>query len=236
MIIFPAIDIRGGRCVRLAQGDYSQETIYGDPLAVAKQWVKAGAEYLHIVDLDGAREGGSANLSIIREILTAVPVPVQLGGGIRSWPALEAVLQAGISRAILGSAALQDAEFLQQAVKRFPQRVAVSVDARCGLVATHGWTRTTTTDALEFIRRLEDLGVQTVIYTDITRDGMLTGPNLAELQRINEAVAMDVIAAGGISSLADLKALKDLGLYGAIIGKALYTGQIDLETALKEVS
>ncbi|MGI6149460.1 MAG: 1-(5-phosphoribosyl)-5-[(5-phosphoribosylamino)methylideneamino]imidazole-4-carboxamide isomerase [Firmicutes bacterium] len=235
MIIFPAIDIRAGRCVRLLQGDYGLESVYGNPVHMAEKWAAAGAEYLHIVDLDGARVGGSQNLSVVQEILARVEIPVQMGGGIRSLPTLETVLETGVSRAILGSAAFKDPRFLEEAVERYPDQIAVSVDSRRGWLATDGWTRTTFQDALEFVHELEDLGVRTIIYTDIARDGMLAGPNLEDLQRINEAVEMNVIAAGGVSSIADLKALKDLGLYGAIIGKALYTGDIQLETAIKEV-
>lgn len=235
MHIFPAIDIRGGRCVRLLQGDYSKESTYGAPVAMAQRWAEAGAKYLHIVDLDGARDGSSANLPLVKEIIQRVKLPVQLGGGIRSLAALEEVLEARVSRALLGSAAFQDPQFLKDAVRRYPKHVAVSVDARDGLVATDGWTKTSSQDALAFVRNLEDLGVQAIVFTDIARDGMLAGPNLEGLRRINDAVELKVIAAGGVSSIKDLHALKSLGLYGAIIGKALYTGAIDLATALKEV-
>lgn len=236
MIIFPAIDIRGGRCVRLIQGDYAQESVYGDPVQMAEKWVQEGGQYLHVIDLDGARSGVTFNLPVIQAILEKVQVPVQLGGGIRSLTDLETVFDAGVSRAILGSAALKDPVFLETAVQKYSDKVAVSVDARDGMVATDGWTETSNQSALEFVRHLENLGVKTIIYTDIAKDGMLAGPNLEELRQINEAVSIDVIAAGGVTSLADLEALNELGLYGAIIGKALYTGDINLIRALKVVN
>lgn len=236
MIIFPAIDIRGGRCVRLIQGDYAQESVYGDPVQMAEKWAQEGGQYLHVIDLDGARSGVTFNLPVIQAILEKVQVPVQLGGGIRSLTDLETVLDAGVSRAILGSAALKDPVFLETAVQKYSDKVAVSVDARDGMVATDGWTETSNQSALEFVRHLENLGVKTIIYTDIAKDGMLAGPNLEELRQINEAVSIDVIAAGGVTSLADLEALNELGLYGAIIGKALYTGDINLIRALKVVN
>lgn len=236
MIIFPAIDIRGGRCVRLIQGDYAQESVYGDPVQMAEKWVQEGGQYLHVIDLDGARSGVTFNLPVIQAILEKVQVPVQLGGGIRSLTDLETVFDAGVSRAILGSAALKDPVFLETAVQKYSDKVAVSVDARDGMVATDGWTETSNQSALEFVRHLESLGVKTIIYTDIAKDGMLAGPNLEELRQINEAVSIDVIAAGGVTSLADLEALNELGLYGAIIGKALYTGDINLIRALKVVN
>lgn len=236
MIIFPAIDIRGGRCVRLIQGDYAQESVYGDPVQMAEKWAQEGGQYLHVIDLDGARSGVTFNLPVIQAILEKVQVPVQLGGGIRSLTDLETVFDAGVSRAILGSAALKDPVFLETAVQKYSDKVAVSVDARDGMVATDGWTETSNQSALEFVRHLENLGVKTIIYTDIAKDGMLAGPNLEELRQINEAVSIDVIAAGGVTSLADLEALNELGLYGAIIGKALYTGDINLIRALKVVN
>lgn len=236
MIIFPAIDIRGGRCVRLIQGDYAQESVYGDPVQMAEKWAQEGGQYLHVIDLDGARSGVTFNLPVIQAILEKVQVPVQLGGGIRSLTDLETVFDAGVSRAILGSAALKDPVFLETAVQKYSDKVAVSVDARDGMVATDGWTETSNQSALEFVRHLESLGVKTIIYTDIAKDGMLAGPNLEELRQINEAVSIDVIAAGGVTSLADLEALNELGLYGAIIGKALYTGDINLIRALKVVN
>jgi len=235
MIIFPAIDIRGGRCVRLVQGDYSRENQYGDPVAAAERWAAAGAQYLHVVDLDGAREGHSKNLPVVKEIVARVGLPVQLGGGIRSMQALESVLEAGVARAVLGSAALRDPRFFTEALDRFRERIAAAVDVRNGLVASDGWAKTSTQPALDFVRQLEGLGVQAIIYTDISRDGMLAGPNLEALRRVQETAAVNVIAAGGVSSIEDLQALKSLGLYGAIVGKALYTGALDLGKAIKEV-
>lgn len=236
MILFPAIDIRNGRCVRLVQGDYDKEDFYGDPVYMAKRWEDAGAQYLHIVDLDGALEGASKNLSVIARIADTVKLPIQVGGGIRSMIQVEKLLDIGIERVILGSAAVYDESFLNSVLEKYGSTVAVSIDAKNGLVATDGWTKITSTKALDYARNLEGKGLKTIVYTDIEKDGMLSGPNFAEIDIMNQQTNMQVIAAGGVTSLEDIRKLQRLNIYGAIIGKALYTGEIDFQSALQEVT
>jgi len=236
MNLFPAIDIRDGKCVRLIQGDYGKQQIFGDPIEMAKKWEVAGAKFLHIVDLDGALVGEAKNLFAIQLILETIHIPIQLGGGIRSLEKVEQLLEMGVSRVILGSAALRDEQFLDKALEVYGSAIAVSIDAKNGFIATDGWTKTSEVDALSFAKKLEEKGCQTIVYTDIAKDGMLSGPNFVELEKINRETTMDVIASGGVSSLEDLRKLKALNMYGAIIGKAIYTGKINLELALKEVT
>ncbi|MBT2214789.1 1-(5-phosphoribosyl)-5-[(5-phosphoribosylamino)methylideneamino]imidazole-4-carboxamide isomerase [Virgibacillus dakarensis] len=234
MILFPAIDIRNGKCVRLVQGDYSKENVYSDsPVDIAIQWEKQGAEYLHIVDLDGAKTGDSPNKEMIQTIAENSPIPVQVGGGIRSLAIIEAYISAGARRVIIGTAAITDKEFLQKAVDQYGDQIAVSIDARGGLVATNGWMETSNVKAMELAGDLEQIGVKTIIYTDILKDGMLGGPNFAELQAINEATSIKVIASGGIASIQDIDKLAALDLYGAIIGKALYDGTLSLPSLME---
>ncbi|MBO8155046.1 MAG: 1-(5-phosphoribosyl)-5-[(5-phosphoribosylamino)methylideneamino]imidazole-4-carboxamide isomerase [Bacillaceae bacterium] len=235
MIIFPAIDIRNGKCVRLKQGQYDQEQVYGDPVEMAQKWESKGAEYLHLVDLDGALNGTAENLPVIESIVEAVHIPIQVGGGIRSIERVENYIKIGVQRVIIGTQALHNESFIEQAIQDYSFQIAVSIDAKNGLVATDGWTKTSDVKALDFARKLESFGLQTIIYTDIAKDGMLSGPNIKELETINEAVNMNVIASGGISSREDVLKVKELDVYGAIIGKALYTGNIELEEILKEV-
>jgi phosphoribosylformimino-5-aminoimidazole carboxamide ribotide isomerase len=236
VILFPAIDIRNGRCVRLVQGDYDKEDFYGDPVYMAKRWEDAGAQYLHIVDLDGALEGASKNLSVIARIADTVKLPIQVGGGIRSMVQVEKLLDIGIERVILGSAAVYDESFLNSVLEKYGSTVAVSIDAMNGLVATDGWTKITSIKALDYARNLEGKGLKTIVYTDIEKDGMLSGPNFAEIDIMNQQTNMQVIAAGGVTSLEDIRKLQRLNIYGAIIGKALYTGEIDFQSALQEVT
>lgn len=234
MIIFPAIDIRQGKCVRLIQGDYDQETIYSDsPTDMAREWERQGAEYLHLIDLDGAKSGNSLNRQAILDIRKHVRVPIQVGGGIRSMDVIKGYIDNGINRVIIGTAAITDRDFLKQAVKQYGDQIAVSIDARNGFVATDGWTETSTIHATDLIKDLEDIGVRTIVYTDIFKDGMLSGPNFKELIEINEASSMDVIASGGVTTESDLQKLKDMNIYGAIIGKALYDGNLNLESVVR---
>ncbi|MCG7344552.1 1-(5-phosphoribosyl)-5-[(5-phosphoribosylamino)methylideneamino]imidazole-4-carboxamide isomerase [Sporosarcina sp. ACRSL] len=234
MILFPAIDIRGGKCVRLIQGDYDQETVYNDsPSDVAVEWERQGAEYIHVVDLDGAKTGDSLNKEAIAEIAKAVNVPVQVGGGIRSMETIDSHIANGVSRVIIGTAAVQDPDFLKDAVAKYGEKIAVSIDARNGFVATDGWTETSDVKAVKLLRKLEEIGVQTVVYTDIQKDGMMQGPNFDELYVMNRAADMDIIASGGVSTEEDVRKLREMGLYGAIIGKALYEGTLTLETVLE---
>jgi len=228
MIIFPAIDILDGNCVRLIQWDYNQERIYGDsPVDMAKKWESFGAEFIHIVDLNGAKSGESVNKEAIRAIANTVSIPVQVGGGIRSLEVIKGYIDSGVSRVIIGTAAITDKEFLQAAVDSYGDKIAVSVDARNGYVATDGWTDTSDVKAIDLVKELEALGVKTIVYTDIAKDGMLQGPNFEEQALIHEATSMDVIASGGVTTADDVNKLANLELYGAIIGKALYDGKLD---------
>lgn len=235
MKVIPAIDIRGGKVVRLAQGRFSDETVYGDsPVDVAKRWEDCGAAMIHVVDLDGAREGASRNLGIVGEVARAVRVAVELGGGIRDEAAIAAALDAGVAKVVVGTKAL-DEGFLKAAVKRFGERVVVGIDASAGVVVTKGWVFRTQATALELARKVESLGVRTINYTDVSKDGMLGGPNIASLTELCGAVKTDVVLAGGISSIDDIRRLKALGLRslaGVIVGKALYEGRLDLREAI----
>lgn len=234
MIIFPAIDILRGKCVRLTQGDYNKETVYDNsPLEVAKTWEKKGASWIHVVDLDGAKTGENVNRQTIKEIAKQVNIPIQTGGGIRSLAVVEEYLRAGVERVILGTAAIKSRSFLQEAVGKFGSRIAVSIDARNGYVATDGWTGDSGLKAIDLVKQLAAIGVDTIVYTDIMKDGMLSGPNFAELETVNNATAMKVIASGGVSAKNDVEKLTAMGIYGAIIGKALYDGRLELEEVLE---
>ncbi|CAM3143396.1 1-(5-phosphoribosyl)-5-[(5-phosphoribosylamino)methylideneamino]imidazole-4-carboxamide isomerase [Filibacter tadaridae] len=236
MILFPAIDIRGGKCVRLIQGDYGREIIYNDsPATMALEWEKQGATYIHIVDLDAAKTGKSLNQEAIAEIIRAVSVPVQVGGGIRTMDHVDIHIENGVNRVIIGTAAIQDQQFLTKSVEKYGGKIAVSIDARNGYVATDGWTKTSKVKAIDLLRELEEIGVQTVIYTDIMKDGMLQGPNFAELKMMNEASSIAIVASGGVSTEEDIEGLKEFDLYGAIIGKALYEGNLSLGKVMEEM-
>ncbi|MBP1948518.1 1-(5-phosphoribosyl)-5-[(5-phosphoribosylamino)methylideneamino]imidazole-4-carboxamide isomerase [Virgibacillus litoralis] len=233
MILFPAIDIRNGKCVRLIQGDYNQEKIYHDsPVEAAKQWQDKQATYLHIVDLDGAKTGESSNIDSIKAIAQQTTIPIQVGGGIRSSHKIKDYLEAGVERVIVGTAAINDKEFLQQSIRDHGDQIAVSIDARNGYVATDGWTETSSVKATDLVKELEQLGVKTIIYTDILKDGMLKGPNFAELQQLKDTTSINLIASGGVSTKQDIDRLKSMNLYGAIIGKALYDGTVTFESLL----
>lgn len=233
MEIIPAIDLRAGKCVRLYQGDYSQETVFSeDPLSVARHWQELGAPRLHIVDLDGAAEGEICHASLIAEMARRAKIPLQLGGGLRRLEAVEEVLGLGVERAILGTAAIEDHALVQEACRRFGQRIVVSIDAREGYVATHGWRQRTTVSAGELVGMMADLGVKRFIYTDIARDGTLSEPNFAEIGELVAKTHLPIIASGGISSLEHIKKLAQLGVEGVIVGRALYTGDVDLKEAL----
>ncbi|SES98483.1 1-(5-phosphoribosyl)-5-[(5-phosphoribosylamino)methylideneamino] imidazole-4-carboxamide isomerase [Oceanobacillus limi] len=231
MILFPAIDIRGGNCVRLIQGDYDKEQVYSDsPIDMALRWQKKGAKFLHLVDLDGAKTGNASNQSVIHEIASETSIPVQVGGGIRSLEQINAYIAIGVDRVIIGTAAIDDKAFLRSAVEKYGTKIAVSIDARHGYVATNGWKHTSEVRALDLLKELVDIGVATIIYTDILKDGMLKGPNFAELQAMNDASSINVIASGGVSSKEDIEKLQSMNLYGAIIGKALYDGTLSFES------
>ncbi len=239
MEVIPALDLRGGQLVRLEQGDYARETVYEpDPAAAAERFRRAGASRLHVVDLDGAREGLTRNEDALRRILdAAADLPVQLGGGIRDLARIEALLDLGLDRVILGTAALENPDLLVAAAERFPRRVMLGLDARDGRVSTHGWTETTQVTAEELLGRFEGLDLGGIIYTDIGRDGMLTGPNVAATVRLAAQTPLPVIASGGVSCVADLLELaRSRVIAGVIVGRSLYTGDIDLERALEEVA
>jgi phosphoribosylformimino-5-aminoimidazole carboxamide ribotide isomerase len=233
VILYPAIDIRGGRCVRLIEGDFTRETAFdADPADAARRWADAGAAWLHVVDLDGAKSGVPANRDAVARIRAAVQIPIQLGGGLRSARDLEAAFDLGIERAILGTGALRDPGLVRDAVARWGAAIAVALDARDGRLATDGWLEQTEASAVDVARALAATGVRHFVVTDISRDGTLTGPNLDGLREVVEAVDAAVIASGGMSSLADLEATAASGVAGAIIGRALYDGRIDLREAL----
>ena len=230
MILYPAIDLKEGRCVRLLRGDMEAATVFNDdPAAQARAFQDAGCGWLHIVDLDGAFAGQSANGAAVEAILGAVTVPVQLGGGIRDMAAVEAWLSKGVRRAILGTAAVRDPDFVKAAARAFPDRIAVGIDARDGKAAVEGWAETTEIDAHDLARRFEDAGVAAIIHTDIDRDGAMQGPNVEATAALARAVSIPVIASGGVSSMDDIRALKACGaaLNGVISGRALYDGRLD---------
>ncbi|MDO8671018.1 MAG: 1-(5-phosphoribosyl)-5-[(5-phosphoribosylamino)methylideneamino]imidazole-4-carboxamide isomerase [Dehalococcoidia bacterium] len=236
MIVIPAIDLRDGKCVRLFQGDYSQTTVFApNPVEVARRWQAEGARWLHVVDLDGAAIGQPANLEVVREIVKAVDIPVQLGGGIRSLETINSVLGMGVRRVILGTAAVEDADMVTAACQQFGGAIMVAVDARDGLVATRGWIQKTDIMATDLVRRMRELGVARVLYTDIARDGTLTEPNFEAIRELVSSVDVNVIAAGGVSSVAHILRLREIGAEAAIAGKALYTGDLSLPEALMAV-
>ena len=236
MLIIPAIDIQGGKCVRLTQGRLGTTTVYSDnPLEMGRHWANLGAERLHVVDLDGALTGTPQNLTLIRDLILSVGIPVQVGGGIRSIDIINLYLESGAYSVILGSKVVSDSHFLQETCSTFPGKVMVSIDAKGGRVAVEGWTQTTEHSAVQLAQQMAGLGVQALIYTDIERDGMLTGPNITAIAALAQTVKIPIIASGGVSQLSDIKALLSLeaaGVIGVIIGKALYTGALNLSEAL----
>jgi phosphoribosylformimino-5-aminoimidazole carboxamide ribotide isomerase len=233
----PAIDIRGGQCVRLRQGDYSQETVFGDdPAAMARRWVDQGATYLHLVDLDGAKQGEPVNGLSIRRLVEAAGVPCQLGGGLRTEAHIAEALTWGVERVILGTRALHDPRWLETVCYRFPGRVVLGIDARGGRVAAEGWTRVSDQSALDLARHCAGWPLAALVYTDISRDGMLAGPNLDSLAAMVAAVPLPVIASGGVTTLEDIRRLADLGLAGCIIGRALYEGRLQLAEVISSLS
>lgn len=240
MIIFPAIDLRRGRCVRLIRGDVRDETVYSEePVSMAKLWQLKGAQWLHVVDLDGALEGEPRNQEHIFGIVKALKIPVQVGGGIRDLETAKKLLDRGVQRVILGTSAAHDEKFLRKAVDRYKERIVVGVDAKDGYVALKGWVETSKLKAVDFARKMEGFGVQTIIYTDIKKDGMLSGPNVSACREMAHALKIPVIASGGVTTLKDIERLRKLegkGISGAIVGKALYSGAMDLKQAIAAAS
>ena len=234
MILYPAIDLKDGQCVRLLRGDMSAATVFGDdPAAQAAAFQAAGCEWLHLVDLNGAFAGTPVNASAVEAILARITVPAQLGGGIRDMATIQMWLEKGLARVILGTVAVENPDLVRQAAKAFPGQVSVGIDARKGFVATKGWAHKTTVQATDLARSFEDAGVAAIIYTDIDRDGAMAGPNIDATEALARAVSIPVIASGGVSSMADLIALRDTSVIaGAISGRALYDGAIDLASAL----
>ena len=235
MSIFPAIDLYGGCAVRLYKGLYSDMTVYSeDPASVAEDFLRAGAEYIHIVDLEGAKDGTTPNLDTVRKIIERTGLFAEVGGGIRSMDALEKYFSVGVSRAILGTAAVNDESFLLSALAKYGEKIAVGADVKDGYIAIKGWTEKSLYTLDAFLDKMQSIGVKTVICTDISKDGAMIGTNREMYRALSEKYSIDIIASGGVSSLDDVTALRDMGVYGAIIGKAYYTGAIDLATAIKE--
>lgn len=234
MVILPAIDLKDGQCVRLFRGDYSTaHRVAASAVQTAEQFQKSGAKWLHMVDLNGAKAAVPVNSKLIFQVVRSTDLKVELGGGIRTMQAVEHYLQSGISRVILGSAALADPDFTAEAVRKYGDQIAIGIDARNGMVAAEGWTHTSHMDYIELAKRVEAVGTQYIIMTDIDRDGMLTGPNLEMLENLQKAVSCNIIASGGVSRAKDIEDLKALHLYGVICGKALYNGDLKLKEALK---
>lgn len=235
MQLYPAIDMKDGKCVRLTQGSFDHVKVYSDtPWQIAKMWVSDGATFLHLVDLDGALAGSSVNEPVIRSILEAVDVPVEVGGGIRSRQTVSAMLSLGVSRVIIGTKAVREPELIRELIREFgPDQIVVGVDARDGLVAVDGWEEVSALTALNLCRKMKEYGVRHVVYTDISRDGMLSGPNISATKKLAEDTGLDVIASGGVSSMEDLQRLYEQGISGVIIGKALYEQRLNLREAVE---
>ena len=234
MIIFPAIDIKDGRCVRLTQGKFDQVSIYNDnPAEVARLWESMGAQYIHLVDLDGAKDGSPASRDMVKSVIDAVDIPVQVGGGIRSLERADQLIELGARRIILGTAAVNDRELTQAVAERYPGRTAVSVDAVNGMAAVNGWAKVSDTDVLDICTFMQEIGINTLIYTDILMDGMLKGPDFGEYERLMRETSLDIIASGGVTTKEDIERLAQMGIYGAIVGKALYDEKIDLKEAIR---
>jgi phosphoribosylformimino-5-aminoimidazole carboxamide ribotide isomerase len=230
MIIYPAIDIKDGKCVRLKQGDFNEVTVFGEnPIDMAVKWESEGAEFLHVVDLDGARKGEPINLDIIVEISQKLNIPVQSGGGIRTMSSIDSALARGLRRVILGTSAVKNKEFVKTALEIYKDKIVIGIDAKDGMVAIEGWEETSNINAISFAKQMVELGAKTIIYTDISRDGMLTGPNLHAMEEMSKAVNAEIIASGGVGCEKDIENLKKTGVAGVIVGKALYTGDVSLK-------
>ena len=237
MKLFPAIDIYDGKAVRLYKGDYDQMTVYAlDPMDIALDFIKCGADHIHMVDLEGAKTGLTPNFEVIKRVVAGTNAFIEVGGGIRDLSVVKKYIDAGVGRVILGTAALTDREFLKEALTLYGEKIAVGVDIRDGYVAIKGWTEKSETRALDFCLELENLGVKTIICTDISKDGAMKGTNLALYEELSKKTAMQLIASGGVSDLGDVRALKEMQVYGAILGKAYYTGAINLKEAIEVVN
>lgn len=235
MILYPAIDMLDGQAVRLRQGKRDDVTVYGDPVGLARQWREQGAEWLHLVDLTAAFEGQTRHLPLMREVVHAFGGPVELGGGLRAMEDIDLRMEAGVSRVIIGTAAAENPALVAEACRKYPGQVAVGIDAKNGMVATRGWVEATSLTAAELALRMRDLGVTTIIYTDVSRDGMMQGPNVDATRALIEATGMDIIGSGGVSAIGDLLSFRDAGCAGAILGKAIYEQAFTLAGALSAV-
>lgn len=234
MEIWPAIDLRGGKCVRLRQGDYSKETVFGDdPASMARQWANQGGQYLHLVDLDAAKDGSSANLASVRAVVEAVDIPCELGGGVRSREKIAELLEIGLARLVIGTRALKEPDWFRQVCREFPQRLVLGIDARDGKVATDGWLETSETSAVGLARQFEGEPIAAIVYTDIATDGMMAGPNVEAMAEMQQSVDVPVVASGGVTTIDDVQQLAVAGMAGCIIGRALYEGTINLKEALQ---
>lgn len=234
MLILPAIDLRDGKCVRLYQGKFEKSEIVGeDPVKVALSFKESGAKYIHMVDLDGALDGKIKNIEAISKVIDTTKIPVELGGGIRDIKTIDMLMKIGISRIILGTAALKDPDFVKVALKKYGEKIAVGIDAKNEKVAVNGWLDVSSVDYIDFAKQMEDMGIKTIIFTDISKDGTLKGPNLDQLFKIQNSVSCRIIASGGIKNIDDLKDISKMDIYGAITGKAIYSGSIDLKEAIE---
>ncbi len=233
MQIWPAIDLRGGKCVRLMQGDYDRETVFGDdPAEMARRWVDEGARHLHLVDLDGARDGRLANREAVASILSAVQIPCEIGGGIRDDESIRALLDLGLDRLVIGTKAIKEPDWFRDVCRRYPGKLALGIDARNGRVATDGWLETSDLAATDLARQFSQEPIAAIIYTDIAKDGMLSGPNFAAMKEMKDATILPVIASGGVTTADDVKQLAKIELAGCIIGRTLYEGRLTLHDAL----
>ncbi len=234
MKLYPAIDLHNGKCVRLYKGDYNEVTEYGEPLEMALKWKSLGAKFLHLVDLDGAKDGYSINLESVKKIIDEAKIDVELGGGIRSLDQIENILNLGVKRVILGSSAL-NLEFVKQAINKFgSEKIVIGIDCKNMMVATHGWLNVSNINAIDFAKMLKEIGVKTIIFTDIAKDGTLEGINLEQTKKLIDETKLDIIASGGAKTNLDIKNAKEIGAYGIILGKSIYSGSIDLKEAIKE--
>ena len=234
MIIFPAIDIKDKKCVRLTQGDFDKVNVYGeDPSLMAKKWAGYGAEFIHVVNLNGSRDEIGINDETLAKVAKSVDVPIQVGGGIRDEKRVKELLDLGINRVIVGTMAIENKELLKELIEKYGNdKIVVSIDAKNGKVATHGWEKVSDIDSVDLCKELEQIGVKTIVYTDISKDGMLEGPNFDIYKELSQKTSLDIIASGGVTSIDDVKRLLDMNMYGAIIGKALYDNRIDLKEVL----
>lgn len=234
MIIFPAIDIKDKKCVRLTQGDFDKVNVYGeDPSLMAKKWADYGAEFIHVVNLNGSRDEIGINDETLAKVTKAIDVPIQVGGGIRDEKRVKELLDLGINRVIVGTMAIENKELLKELIEKYKaEKIVVSIDAKNGKVATHGWEKVSDIDSVDLCKELEQIGVKTIVYTDISKDGMLEGPNFDIYKELSQKTSLDIIVSGGVTSIDDVKRLLDMNMYGAIIGKALYDNRIDLKEVL----